>query len=379
VISEHIARIEVRALLYDNCIRILSKPKAMQDNTKQSKSNEGTTSTSACLALVVSVAIGAGLALLSAKTIFQAVPTDLSRIGVILNALDEDNQQAEFVVLGNSVAMASIDTKILRSAVKSGRQGLNLATTGQSPIESYLYYQELPESVSLIIQTINPEWFTIADDLEEQKYNTFYMFDYEPDSWTETVLVDTFGDEMEQLLAKSALQQRFESRWALRQMLDRMARSAFRPELTLDRSIYDLEHPSTGAPRLPAPALQRALKQKYASGKISKAKFRVGKRKMKFLEDIVDRAENDNRQLVLVFAPKHPEAYNFAGESYYPDARERFKRFAQDNDISLIDAMDVVPGELYSDAVHPSDEGAVIMSEYLAGELAKLYKAGTLR
>ena len=119
----------------------------MQDHTEQTEPHEGNASTSACLVLVLSVAIGAGLALLSAKSIFQAIPTDLSRIGVILNALHAEEQQADLVVLGNSVAMASIDTRVLRATLAGEPKGLNLATTGQSPIESYLYYQELPASV----------------------------------------------------------------------------------------------------------------------------------------------------------------------------------------------------------------------------------------
>jgi hypothetical protein len=350
----------------------------MQDHTAHTEAHEANSPASAWFVLVLSVAIGAGLALLSAKSVFQAIPTDLSRIGVILDALHDENLQPEFVAFGTSVTMASVDTKVLSARLEGHPQGLNLATTGQSPMESYLYYQELPDSVSLIIQIVHPTWFNNSDQLEPQKYNTFYMFDYDPDSRTEAGIVDIFGLEMEMLFAKSSLQQRFDSRWAVRQMLDRMARSALRSELTLNRSIYDLEHPSTGAPRLPTAVLQRAVKIMYGTDEEDNGKYRAGSKKQEFLAEMVRRAKIGGRQIVLVLGPVHPAAYDYATEDYYKDVRRRFELMAEENDTPLIDALDIVPGDLFSDAAHPTDEGAVIMSNFLADKIAELYSAGTL-
>jgi lysophospholipase L1-like esterase len=93
---------------------------------------------------------------------------------------------------------------------------------------------------------------------------------------------------------------------------------------------------------------------------------------------MVRRAKIGGRQIVLVLGPVHPAAYDYATEDYYKDVRRRFELMAEENDTPLIDALDIVPGDLFSDAMHPTDEGAVIMSNFLADKIAELYSAGTL-
>ena len=331
----------------------------------------------ASLILVAGVIAGGALAALSAEYIFRAVPTDISLIGIVLDALDDENLQPDIVAFGNSVAMASFDGRILNTALPGNPKVLNLATTGQSTVESYLFYQELPKSVTQIVQFIDPVAVTKMVQINPQKYNAFYMLGYRPDNRTRAMLTEIFEEPMQSLLNKPEITHIFESRWAVKQAADFIGRSFFRQDLQLDRRHNDLEYPATGASRLPDRLLERAIKRRYDTD--LKSSFRFTEKKRGLLTEMTNRAKNDGREIVLVLSPAHPAAYIYAKEGYYAKAREALSEFGQENNVTIIDALDIVPGELYSDGVHPMDEGAKLVSNHLASKLAGLLQTSEPR
>jgi hypothetical protein len=211
------------------------------------------------------------------------------------------------------------------------------------------------------------------DMLDARKYNAFYMYGYRPDERTVGKMRDILGREMNTLFDASDFSQRFESRWVVRQMADRLMRGVLRDDLELDRATNDLLFPNSGAQRLPDRLFERALEQNF--GKTASI-FYAKPPKMDFLAEMRQRAIDQGKQIIFVLMPVHPAQHEYRGEQYFVDARQRFAEFSADNNVVVLDAMDVIPGELYVDAVHPGIDGAELFSGWLARELNRLRAEG---
>jgi hypothetical protein len=328
-----------------------------------------------CLLFAAAVVAGALFAWLISAPLFRALPTDMTRISVLLDALQDEALEPELIAFGNSITMASIDMDVIAEKTKNAPRAFNFGSTGQTPIESYLYYQNLPSSTKVVIQMFEMPTFTTKEPLNEQKYNAYYMYGFRPDERTRTKMPALLGDELRALVDKSDFQQRFESRWALRQMADFLARSTFRDDLALDRSTFDLTFPRTGAKRLSDRLFQRDMEMHFAN---VSTEFKPNPVKIDFLAEICDRMNAEGKQLVLLLAPTHPDQIGYRSEQYYADARETFFQLAKEHNTIILDGVNVIPGELFVDSVHPGEEGAAIFSNWLADQLNELHAAGRL-
>ena len=63
---------------------------------------------------------------------FRNTPTDISRIGVLLEALRDAPEQPEVLVFGNSIVMSGIDAAQLGAELPDHPRAWNFASTGQS-------------------------------------------------------------------------------------------------------------------------------------------------------------------------------------------------------------------------------------------------------
>ena len=72
---------------------------------------------------------------------------------------------------------------------------LNLGTTGQTLAESLLLYQELPASVRVVIQAVNPVDLLARPRIPAQKYNALFMYGYRPTAGTSACVHDILNDE----------------------------------------------------------------------------------------------------------------------------------------------------------------------------------------
>ncbi len=61
------------------------------------------------LMLVTSLLAGVATALAVMPIVFRNTPTDISRIGVLLDALRDSDESPEVMVFGNSIVMSEID------------------------------------------------------------------------------------------------------------------------------------------------------------------------------------------------------------------------------------------------------------------------------
>ncbi len=331
----------------------------------------------ACLAFAAAIALGVLLAWWVSPYIFRALPTDLTRTRVLLDALAQPGDTPpRIVAFGNSVGMATLDMKSLSASLPDKPPAWNLTSTGQAPMESYLYYQQLPDSVSVIIQMVNINALRNLSVLDAQKYNAFYMYGYRPDERTIAAMSTILGDEMASLFEKSDLLQRFGSRWAVRQMADRFARGLLRQDLELETGTYDLYFPSTYTQRLPDAQFERSIRDKYDYN--LSPRLKVNPQELAMLGELIDRANAQNIRVILLFQPLHPALFEYSGAEYLDDARREVAEFASSMNAIPLDAISLIPGDEYVDASHPSTAGAKRLGDWLAARLSQLREDGEL-
>ena len=321
------------------------------------------------LMLVGSILLGIVVAILLAPTVFKAVPTDLARTNVLLTTLSSGEHQPKYVVFGNSVVMQGIDTRILSKYMQGEPVGYNLSSTGQNLLESALYYQELPDSVDTIVQVVYPKLLMAAEMINLQKYNAMYMFGYRPDEETRQMMYEVYVSKPENLLGRSTVDQYFISRWAARQTIDTAVRNRVRSDMTLDAARNDLFFPSSRGDAMTPAKLELDLIR--ASATIREKPFTIYQSPERQIQAMADFAKRTGRRFVLISSPLHPEAQKYEDPAFRADANAWFKEFARRNDILYIDTINYLPADLFIDGLHPSEQGAEILSRHIGEQLAQ--------
>jgi hypothetical protein len=323
-----------------------------------------------CLWMVAAVAMGAALAFSMTTWIFAHAPSDLERTSVLLDALENPELQPEFIVFGNSIVLSGIDTNVISESLPGKPLGLNLATTGQNPADSYLYYQNLPDSVNLILQFTLPRSAASYDGIEPQKYNAMYMYGYRPNDITRERLSNILGEPSREILNRSEFRQRFESRWSIQQTANNVIRGIARDDLEFDVYTYDLYFPNSGAKRLTEPQMQRALDQRYFQR--TDSRYPYTEMKTALFKEAAIRADELDARFALVISPLHPSVHGRNTEEWFAIVRDYFGQIGKDGKFAIIDATDAVPEQEFVDALHVSRTGGKILSEFIAAEVMRL-------
>jgi hypothetical protein len=320
------------------------------------------------LALIGALVLGVAAAAAVMPTLFRATPTDISRIGVLLSALRQPNLSPEVAVLGNSVVMSAVDGHQLSAALPGAPVVLNLASTGQSLVESYLLQQEFPDSVDTVVQLVTPSGSEREErPLEPQKYNTFYMYGFRPSRHVVDTLGQIFGPSLADILTASDLSQRFQARWAVRQFVDTQMRMFLRSDLTLADAERDLFHPQRYTAPVGARRLQRSIEGAVArlAGSIS-----VRESTWRLIEQMIEDSWSRHRLFVALLPPVHPQVLGAVGGQLVP-ALHRFQaRLSEQKGVVVVDATDALDSEHFVDALHPTNSGAEIVTDLLAQRIA---------
>lgn len=316
------------------------------------------------LGLLAALLAGIGLALAAMPLMFRATPTDVSRIGTILEALRAPGFEPRICVFGNSVIMSGIDGRRLSQALPGHPLAVNLASTGQSTVESYLLQQELPDSVRVVVQHLAVSGAGEENPLEEQKYNTFYMYGFRPSEDVRRTLDEIYGDSVSSILAASGLSQRFQARWALRQLVDTRVRLLLRRDLTLSTAETDLYHPQRYATPVGPGKLARSVQETLTR---LEGGLGVSARRRQLIAAAAASARERGRELFVLLPPVHPRIRSALGPAL-PAAIGRL--VAELQPVRVIDATESLTEAHFIDALHPTNSGAEIATDLLARQLA---------
>lgn len=314
--------------------------------------------------LVVAIVAGAAIALLLLHRIFTSIPTDIQRLGFLAETLRTQHSTPEIVVFGNSAIMSGIDARALTDAIPEHPLAWNFASTGQSLIESYLLTQDLPTSVETVIYGIFARPGPNATPLHPQKYNTLFMYGYRPNKDTVATIESLFDPSVGSLLERSAISQVFLSRWAVRQLIDTQLRVLLRSDLSLRKSAVDLFHPQRyKRPINPVVTARRIAERSRVFESIPPI---VTTASTKLALQIVRDAAEANRQTIFLFPPVHPDLFA-PNESAMFRAVNEFKNALMDAPRArVIVAMNALDRRHFIDDNHPTNEGARILTQYLA-------------
>ena len=198
-------------------------------------------------ALVTSLIFGAALGLAVLELSFGSIPTDVARLGVLTQALSSESPTPEVVVFGNSAMMSGFDANAFRQSSPDASLAWNCASTGQTLTEAALLTQELPDSVERVVYALQVRAGPADKLIHPNKFNTFYMGGLRPTSDTREMLRSLGNAELNGLLEDSWLEHVVASRWAVRQLIDRMSRQLLRSDLELEHATIDLFHPQAYA------------------------------------------------------------------------------------------------------------------------------------
>ena len=317
--------------------------------------------------LIASLLLGVAIALSVAPLVFRLAPTDLTRIGAILDALNSPPEDPDYVIFGNSVAREGLDTRTISRQIPGEPVGFNFGSPAQTLVEASLYFQELPDSVNTVILGMSPLRLKAKTTVPDQKYNAFYMYGYRPTDSTIASLEKAYKNQLE-FMEKSAFEQRFQSRWAARQMLDTTVRMILRKDLELESATYELYFPSAYAAPFSEAKFQIHLRTFYGEEPLE---FGYEEQPVIQLKEMIRMVEDGGRRFVLLLYPINPRAYSRLNDGFIDDANNYFARFADEQNIKLINAIEWLPADMFIDAVHTSVPGAQELSRRVGLALAE--------
>ncbi len=317
--------------------------------------------------LIGSLLVGIALGLVLLAQVFVHVPTDVRRLGILHRAMASGEPPPEIVVFGNSVLMSGVDGRALTSALPGEPIAWNLASTGQNLLEAYLLSQDLPDSVGLASYSIFPQPDHGVEALNAQKYNTLFMYGFRPGPETLETVGAIYAPEVLALLQRSPLEQVFASRWALRQFVDTRARSLLRTDLALDKATFDLFHPQSYLH-----PIDPAITQSFIGGRLeafAEAPPVLERGAIALAQRIATDADAKARHTIFLFPPLHPDIVRgirpqlSALHAGFRDA------LAALPDVRIVDATELLEASLFIDDLHPTNEGAAILSRTFADAL----------
>lgn len=317
--------------------------------------------------LIGSILVGVALGLGLLAQAFVHIPTDVRRLGILHRALQSGEPSPEIVVFGNSVLMSGVDGQALTAALPGNPVAWNCASTGQTLLESYLLSQDLPTTVETAVYSVFPQPDHDVEPLNAQKYNSLFMYGFRPEPATLETVRESFEPEVLALLERSTVAQIFASRWAVRQFVDTRARSLLRSDLALDKATFDLFHPQSYLRPIDPEITQGFIDRRLEAFETAPPVLETGA--IELARALVRNAEARGRSTVFLFPPLHPEIVRKIGPQLGLLHAEFARLFDEAAGVRVIDATELLDRSVFIDDLHPTNDGAAILSRMLADAL----------
>ncbi len=314
------------------------------------------------LFLIVLV-VGAGIAHFAMPPLFRSIHTDVSRIAVILDAVHRSDPKPTGAVFGNSIVESGVDVSLLSQELPGNPLILNLASPDQSPAESYLLYQELPQSIRLIVQMLMPRALMTIPALSRNKFNAFYMYGYRPGERTRSTLRRLLGDEAHTTIEASDATQRFRARWSIQQLLD------IRPgrpnhAAGLDGWMRDAFFVQRFDERLPREHFESTLDLWVAVWTAPDVRALATTRGLLAEESSVAAAKG--WRFVVLVPPMHPRVRARIPPAFHHEFEAVLAEARSSLGIQVVDASDLLAEEDFRDSIHLLARGSARLTAFLA-------------
>ena len=321
------------------------------------------------LVLVGAILVGLAIAGAVMPAIFRRLPSDMTRTRVLLNHLDKPSLQPTACVFGNSQVMNGVDSRRMGDSLPGTPEIWNLSSTGQDVFESFLYYQELPDSVETVVQCITATSLETELDISANKYNAFVMYGYRPDTETINVSDQFASSHARECLQTSNVAQRFESRWVLRSATNFGIRRLLRSDLSLDRAQQDLYSPRTYTRKVGKSQLEHLLRE---FDNPRKHGLRLAKHTTAFFTLLHEKFRQQGIEYVLVILPEHPRSPERKSVEFLADLDEYCRYLRDENNLSVVNCIDLLGEEHFIDQRHADEVGAELFTDRLVNELSTI-------
>ncbi|MBN1912743.1 MAG: hypothetical protein JW818_23680 [Pirellulales bacterium] len=327
------------------------------------------TSPGAFLMLVASVLLGAILANAAMPYVFAVAPNDMARSRTLLAALEDPPTPPVVCVFGNSVVMSGVDTRQLGKGLAGEPETWNLGTTGQSLLEGALYYQDLPNSVQVVVQCVAAGDFESEVTVSPNKYNALFMYGYRPSQNTLRMVEEHATRTSFEQLCRSELANRFQSRWAIRAAIDTELRQILRRDLALDKVVKDLYFPAVGHTRVSRRVVEGLLRE-YLHPR--EPGFHPNEQFVASVLELDRICREQERRFVLVVLPSRSEIREHLGEPFLKGLDDFCSQLHDEHGIITINAVDLFrEDDVFVDVHHLDKVGAEKLTAYLANELER--------
>jgi hypothetical protein len=318
-------------------------------------------------ALIASLLVGVALGLVSLAFSFEFIPTDVARLGVLTRALKSEKPTPELVVFGNSAMMSGFDANAFRESSPDATLAWNCASTGQSLTEAALLTQELPVSVKRVVYALQVRAGPADRLLHPNKFNTFYMSGLRPTDDTAEILRSLRDAEMNELLEDTWLEQVVASRWAVRQLIDRLSRRFLRSDLELEKATVDLFHPQAYSQPIKA-SITAAFIAGRTAGYAQKPAM-LPAETLTLAQALAERGAAAGRETIFLFPPSHPSLFAPNQAAISRVIEDFAAQLRPTPKTTVLNAIDLLPETDFIDDMHPTNAGAVTPTDYLAQAL----------
>jgi len=322
--------------------------------------------------LAAAVILGAVAASAWMPILAPRLPTDMARTNFILQSLKEPSPSPSICVFGHSVVMAGVDGRQISESLPGNPVVWNLGSGGQLLYESFLLYQELPDSVQVIVQCLDTSSFEHEPEFSPNKYHAFHMFGYRPETPTREATRRYASHDVWQSMQQSDFRHRFEARWMVRSAVDTGLRRVVRPELDFRRLERDLVFPGPwNNDRKVSPEVLQHLLDIHV-----KLRPRTGhdlnRRTTDFLILANQMCHARGIRLVLIILPQRPEFRACFGENYCRQLNALRVYLRQQHGLPLVDCHNLIAEDLFLDHCHFNQTGTQIFSDFIASLLKTL-------
>lgn len=322
------------------------------------------------------VALGGLLAHRLLPTLVAGLPSEMDRTGVILQALRDPPGKPRALVFGNSVVMNGVNARALRERLAEHPHTLNLASSGQGILEACLFYEEIPESVEVVVQGVFAHKLDELPCVRGNKYSALSTLGYEPAPSIRELLSRVGDPETRARAEWSKPRHTFASRWIVRDVLTQLAERGRLPKRPRHVRNLFYPHPAHGK-KAPEPAQVRRYYRGRGLGPNSQ--FLPKATMTDLLCHMKESCHRRHRQFVLVVLPVHPEFGKLVGPRYLDQLDRYVLALRQEHGLLVINCVNVLEHQYFCDPIHPNNEGAAVFTDLVAAKLDEMRVCSSTR